>query len=556
MHRKDTTQTPFQLGTIEFTSGSLVTINPRYAPASRVKIRVTDVSTALDFHEGDNVLFSGNEHQGEVIAISPRQRDELEQAERGIQEATKSIRRRYSEVEKKLSDTEEEIRSAEKNLKRIKQERDKQREKLERDIEREYNEKRAAEERKLSQIKEELREEREKIKRLQKVVRYADTSNQRDKVPYSTNEEPWVLNYIIERLLQKAAPSTILALHLSLKHAPFLVMAGASGIGKTSLIRNYATLMGMNLTMVPVQPAWSSVQDLHGYMNPLKPGQYQSTRFMDALSRQRTWEIQAASSSNPYEYPLDLVLLDEINLAHVEYFLSDYLSSFETAEREINILSPEETESLLETSPLHWLKSTRGCVRIPRTFLIAGTANEDHTTQGFSDKFRDRAAFLHPATPSFSLEALYSSDDLSGTHYVSSLTWNTWISDGEQFKHEKTTSRNQPFHNQPFHNQLVRFAQHLQENDLPVSLRLFRRTVLIYQDALRLSKLLDHPLADEDLLDIALSLGIAHKYAQLTEESPEKRSLLIESLGSVFFDSDIISPDIAPMTYRSFYREQ
>lgn len=83
--------------------------------------------------------------------------------------------------------------------------------------------------------------------------------------------------------------------------------------------------MGINLTTIAVQPNWHSAADLHGYVNPLNDTFYE-TAFTQALERQTGFsEIDDSGF-------LDLVLLDEINLSRVEYFLADYLSALEHGE--------------------------------------------------------------------------------------------------------------------------------------------------------------------------------------------------------------------------------
>jgi len=205
------------------------------------------------------------------------------------------------------------------------------------------------------------------------------------------DDEMAAIGLLAEALADRAEIRTLVGVHVALKHCPFVVLTGPSGSGKSSLLSLYAQALGMAHEVVAVQPNWTSSADLHGFVSPIgSVRHYVTTPFAEVLG------LQYASGDRLYgegiEAPfLSLVILDEINLAHVEYYLADYLSALETESREVVIASPLELRDALV--PL-WLRRFRGRVRLPHSMLFAGTANEDHTTQGFSDKFRDRAGVL------------------------------------------------------------------------------------------------------------------------------------------------------------------
>lgn len=314
----------------------------------------------------------------------------------------------------------------------------------------------------------------------------------------------------------------LVALHVGLKHTPFTVLAGPSGSGKTSLVLAYAQQLGIHVTTVAVQPGWRSVQDLHGYVNPLRLGEYRATPFFEALGYQvrqaqaaRLREVLQGNGveelhTEPGKVPLDLVLLDEINLSQVEYFLADYLSAFELESRTVALTTPDEAARLAlqkgtsdpdDSHHLAWLRHLKGHVDVPSSFLIAGTANEDHTTLSFSDKFRDRAAFLRVEAPTLEKAMLKPKQVPPGQHYVSRQTWDQWCHAAEPLEMKA----------------LLDFSEALRQAGLPVSVRLFQRTARIAGDAQRLLTALKVAQANKVALDIAVSLGIAHKYGQLSE---------------------------------------
>ncbi|MFM8325429.1 MAG: hypothetical protein ACKN9U_11250, partial [Pirellulaceae bacterium] len=129
------------------------------------------------------------------------------------------------------------------------------------------------------------------------------------------------------------------AFHTSLKVtdiSPLVVLAGISGTGKSELPRRYAESMGMHFLNVAVQPRWDSPQDMFGFFNYLE-NRYRATELgralvqMDPFYRedQRGWSIPEGWDHSLSSQML-LILLDEMNLARVEYYFSEFLSRLET----------------------------------------------------------------------------------------------------------------------------------------------------------------------------------------------------------------------------------
>ncbi len=173
------------------------------------------------------------------------------------------------------------------------------------------------------------------------------------------------------------------------------VLAGISGTGKSQLPRQYAAAMGIGFLQVPVQPRWDSPQDLMGFYNYIE-GRFRPTDMVRAL-------YQMDAVNNPDTSLGDrmlLVLLDEMNLARVEYYFSDFLSRLESRpafDRVKDAGQRKDAEVELE------IPMPAGC-QTPRIFpgynlLFAGTMNEDESTQSLSDKVVDRANVLRFAAP-------------------------------------------------------------------------------------------------------------------------------------------------------------
>lgn len=169
---------------------------------------------------------------------------------------------------------------------------------------------------------------------------------------------------------------------LSLKTKPFVILAGISGTGKTKLIELFAEAVGATndngrFELIPVRPDWNDSSDLLGYKN--LEGKFQPGALTKVIQR------ALSDINNPY-----FVCLDEMNLARVEYYFSDFLSLLETRRwykgeirtnkifRETDFVFQEDRE---EFAGLY----------IPENLYIVGTVNMDETTHPFSKKVLDRA---------------------------------------------------------------------------------------------------------------------------------------------------------------------
>ncbi|MEB3883241.1 AAA family ATPase [Lyngbya sp. CCY1209] len=170
------------------------------------------------------------------------------------------------------------------------------------------------------------------------------------------------------------------AFHTSLKVqdiSALVVLAGISGTGKSELPQRYADFIGAQRLTLAVQPRWDSPQDLQGFYNYIEK-KFKPTDLMRGL----------------YQYNHDeqmrnrivIVLLDEMNLARVEYYFSDFLSKLESRRSGDTYLEID-----LGSLPL---REEERRLKIPEQFLFVGTMNEDETTQTLSDKVLDRANVL------------------------------------------------------------------------------------------------------------------------------------------------------------------
>ena len=198
------------------------------------------------------------------------------------------------------------------------------------------------------------------------------------------------------------------AFHASLKTAdmsPLVVLAGISGTGKSELPMRYAEGMGIHLVSLAVQPRWDSPNDLFGFYNHLE-GRYKATELARAMVQfeihnRKTWPMPDGwEAKNAKSNGMLLVLLDEMNLARVEYYFSEFLSKLETR-RGVNVDKPTDrakAEIALDMGSLQ-LNETAIKLYPDRNVLFAGTMNEDESTQSLSDKVLDRACVMRFGRP-------------------------------------------------------------------------------------------------------------------------------------------------------------
>ena len=152
-----------------------------------------------------------------------------------------------------------------------------------------------------------------------------------------------------------------------------LILEGISGTGKTSLPYSFSRYLNNPATMVSVQPSYRDRTELLGYFNEFSK-RFNETEFLRALYE-----------ANYREEPCYIVL-DEMNLARIEYYFAEMLSVLEL---------PSKDEWVLDLVPTAWpgdpVKLESGKIRVPPNIWFVGTANNDDSTFTITDKVYDRA---------------------------------------------------------------------------------------------------------------------------------------------------------------------
>ena len=167
--------------------------------------------------------------------------------------------------------------------------------------------------------------------------------------------------------------------YLSLKSKPFVILAGTSGTGKTRLVKQFAEAIGATTEngrykLVSVRPDWSDSSDLFGHAN--LQGEFVPGAIIDYI------KVATENTDKPY-----FLCLDEMNLARVEYYLSDFLSIIETRKRNEEIGQIVTDEIILDKVA----QANYGGLFLPENLYVIGTVNMDETTFPFSKKVLDRA---------------------------------------------------------------------------------------------------------------------------------------------------------------------
>ena len=193
-------------------------------------------------------------------------------------------------------------------------------------------------------------------------------------------EEP-PLNAIADAIASRGLrmdARTLRRYHLALRSRGFVILSGISGTGKTWLAEEYAHAVGAKPLVVPVAPNWTTNEDLLGYSDPFSK-EYRDTAFSRFLREAAVEHRTAGRGARPFH-----LILDEMNLARVEYYFARFLSAME--------LRMRGGEARIELGPTD-------SVPLPPNLRFIGTVNVDETTHGFADKVYDRAQLIEIPAP-------------------------------------------------------------------------------------------------------------------------------------------------------------
>lgn len=170
---------------------------------------------------------------------------------------------------------------------------------------------------------------------------------------------------------------TIRLMVAGLAATKLIVLQGISGTGKTSLPYIMGKYFMNDATIASVQPSWRDRSELFGYFNEF------SKKFNETEVLRRIYE-------SGYNDDVNVIVLDEMNIARVEYYFAEMLSVLEM---------PDQSEWKIELVPSPWkndpVKLDGGNLHIPPNVWYVGTANNDDSTFAVSDKVYDRALVIN-----------------------------------------------------------------------------------------------------------------------------------------------------------------
>lgn len=166
-----------------------------------------------------------------------------------------------------------------------------------------------------------------------------------------------------------------------------IILQGISGTGKTSLAYAFGKFINNPSIIASVQPSWRDRTELFGYFNEFTK-KFNETELLRAM-------YEASYNENIYA-----VILDEMNIARVEYYFAEMLSILEM---------PSRDEWVVDIIPNAWPTDPKhiknGQLQIPPNMWYIGTANNDDSTFAITDKVYDRAMLINIDTKGVAFDA-------------------------------------------------------------------------------------------------------------------------------------------------------
>ena len=249
-------------------------------------------------------------------------------------------------------------------------------------------------------------EEREDFRGAELETELKDPIDEKDlaQIPMAEKNEALILN-MMEYYAQKSRcyykRSDFVNFHTAVKCNDLVILSGLSGTGKSSLVNIYAKALGLNasadledsqILMVPVRPSWNDDADLLGYVDLAHMVYHAAdSGFVDFLVR-----AQREENKNK----LFLVCFEEMNLARVEHYFSQFLSILErpAGQRELQLYDKQYMGKLYNAADYPFR------IEIGSNVKFIGTVNVDETTFHFSDKVLDRANVIELAVLNYATE--------------------------------------------------------------------------------------------------------------------------------------------------------
>ncbi len=152
-----------------------------------------------------------------------------------------------------------------------------------------------------------------------------------------------------------------------------MILEGISGTGKTSLPYAMGKFFGRDASIIAVQPSWRDRAEMVGYLNEFTK-KFNETDFLKAIYE------------TTYRDDICIIVLDELNLARVEYYFAEFLSLLEIPD-----IDEWWVDVVPDTQPGDPKNIINGKILLPQNVWFVGTANKDDSTFTITDKVYDRA---------------------------------------------------------------------------------------------------------------------------------------------------------------------
>ena len=206
-------------------------------------------------------------------------------------------------------------------------------------------------------------------------------------------------NFACSRMGLYYEPRVIRLFLAAFSSTRLVILQGISGTGKTSLPYAWGKFLENDTQIASVQPSWRDRSELFGYFNEF------TKRFSETEVLKRMYE-------STYTDKVYLTILDEMNIARVEYYFAEMLSILEM---------PSRDEWVVDLVPSGWPSDPKhlvdGRFKLPENMWYIGTANTDDSTFAISDKVYDRAIPININTKGVKFDAPYTENlNLSYKH--------------------------------------------------------------------------------------------------------------------------------------------
>ncbi|MEG1583608.1 MAG: hypothetical protein RR361_00985 [Anaerovorax sp.] len=180
-------------------------------------------------------------------------------------------------------------------------------------------------------------------------------------------------NFAASRMKLYYKPEVVRFFVAGMASSKILILEGTSGTGKTSLPYSFSRYLKNNAAIISVQPSYRDRTELLGYFNEFTK-RFNETEFLKSL-------YEASYRKEP-----SFIVLDEMNLARIEYYFAEMLSVLEM---------PSAEEWKVDLVPTAWANDPKlmvdGKLNVSTTTWFVGTANNDDSTFTITDKVYDRA---------------------------------------------------------------------------------------------------------------------------------------------------------------------